>query len=555
VPLVRRIRLACCIVLLWLVSAPAEATLTLTPVAQGLAQPVDIQNAGDGSGRLFFVQQRGDIVVWKNGAMLPAPFLDVTNRVVAGGEQGLLGLAFHPDHRDNGFFFVNYTRAGDGATVVSRFRRSDGNPDQADASSEQVLLVIAQPYPNHNGGGLRFGPDGYLYIGMGDGGSANDPENRAQNLASLLGKMLRIDVDPATAGAAYGIPPDNPYAASASPAVRPEIWALGLRNPWRFSFDAATGDLYIGDVGQDQWEEIDFVPRGTAGPLNFGWRVMEGNHCTNLGGGPPCNDPGFTMPIAEYGHATGCSITGGFLYRGSAVPELVPTPASGVRPKVPGSYVYADFCSGVISALSGTADGGLTQQALLSTGMSISTFGEDEQRELYVADRAGGKVYRIGSTQAPLAAVVEFFNSSLNHYFMTASPAEMAGIDAGAAGPGWSRTGRGFNAFAAGAAGGVPVCRFYGTPGRGPNSHFFTADAAECAAVKGDPGWTFEGYAFSVLPAANAGCERGRPVYRAYNGRFPQNDSNHRYAVDRDVYNQMVALGWQGEGVVMCAAD
>jgi hypothetical protein len=367
--------------------------------------------------------------------------------------------------------------------------------------------------------------------------------------------MLRIDVDHVPAGASYGIPPDNPYAASASAAARPEIWALGLRNPWRFSFDAATGDLYIGDVGQDQWEEIDFVPRGTPAPLNFGWRVMEGNHCTNLGGGPPCNDPGFTMPVAEYGHAIGCSITGGFLYRGSAIPELLPAPASGVPPKIPGSYVYADFCSGVISALSGTADGGLAQEALLPTSMSISTFGEDEQHELYVADHDGGKVYRIGSTQASAPAVVEFFNSNLNHYFITATPAEMAAIDAGAAGPGWSRTGRGFGSLTAAAAGAVPVCRFYGTPGRGPNSHFFTADAAECAAVRSDPGWTFEGFAFSVLPAANGACARGKPVYRAYNGRFPQNDSNHRYAIDLDVYNQMVGQGWQGEGVVMCAAN
>lgn len=381
-----------------LTALPASASVTLAQVASGISNPTDIQNARDGSGRLFFVQQSGRIMAWKNDAEPPAAFLDISNLVLAGGEQGLLGLAFHPDYRNNGFFYVNYTRSPDGATVVARYSRSANNPDAADPQSAAVLLTIPQPYANHNGGAVRFGPDGYLYIGMGDGGSGNDPQNHAQDLTSLLGKMLRIDVNTTTGTLPYGIPSDNPFVGSAQPGVRAEIWAYGLRNPWRFSFDSLTGDLFIGDVGQDAREEIDFVRAGSAGGMNFGWRIMEGTQCTNLPGDLPCHDPRFTSPIVDYDHGQGCSVTGGYLYRGRAVPELIPASSPGENPLFKGVYVYGDLCSGTIWGISAPANGGVSNSVLLASDLYITTFGEDENGEIYVADAAASKIYRLTSS-------------------------------------------------------------------------------------------------------------------------------------------------------------
>jgi glucose/arabinose dehydrogenase len=294
----------------------------------------------------------------------------------------LLGVAFHPDYAANGYFYVNYTRQGDGATVIARYQRSVANPDLADLASAQILLTIAQPYSNHNGGQLRFGPDGYLYIGTGDGGSANDPQNRAQDLGTLLGKMLRIDVN---TGAPYAVPAGNPFVNDGNPGTLGEIWAYGLRNPWRFSFDRSTGDLFIGDVGQDAWEEIDFQAAGTGAGANYGWRVMEGAHCTGLGGGPACFDPSLTPPILEYGHDVGCSVTGGYRYRGAASPALA------------GYYLYADYCSGRMWGATWSGAGPWTTVQLLQTGFSVSTFGEDEAGEIYVAAHNTGVMYRISA--------------------------------------------------------------------------------------------------------------------------------------------------------------
>jgi glucose/arabinose dehydrogenase len=388
-----------------LTTLPASGVV-LAQVASGIGSPTDIQNARDGSGRLFFVQQTGQIKVWKNGVVLPTAFLNISSLIVAGGEQGLLGLAFHPDYRNNGLFYVNYTRSLDGATVVARYSRSATNPDVADPQSAAVLLTIAQPFANHNGGAVRFGPDGYLYIGMGDGGSANDPQNNAQNLTSLLGKMLRIDVNTTTGLLAYGIPPGNPFVGSPLPGVRAEIWAYGLRNPFRFSFDRVAGDLFIGDVGQSAREEIDFVRAGSAGGKNFGWRVMEGTQCTNLPGDPQCIPSSFTPPIVEYDHSQGCSVIGGYLYRGRAVPELIRTSPPATGQLFNGVYVYGDFCSGTIWRISATAAGGVSNSVLLASGLSITTFGEDENGEIYVADAGAAKIYKFVSTVSALPAIL-----------------------------------------------------------------------------------------------------------------------------------------------------
>jgi hypothetical protein len=290
-----------------------------------------------------------------------------------------------------------------------------------------ILLTIAQPYNNHNGGALRFGPDGYLYIGMGDGGSGNDPQNYAQNLTSLLGKMLRIDVNVTNGATPYGIPPDNPFANAPPTGARPEIWAYGLRNPWRFSFDRVAGHLFIGDVGQNVREEIDFVPAGAAGGINFGWRVMEGTRCTNLGGGPPCNDPGLTPPIVEYDHGKGCSVTGGYLYRGGGVQALMPAgpPAAGQR--FEGVYLYGDFCTGTIWRLSATAAGGVSNSVLLSSGLQITAFGEDEAGELYVADARAAKIYKfVSEPAAPTIVGVSAAIASITVNF--AAPAANGGL-------------------------------------------------------------------------------------------------------------------------------
>lgn len=383
-----------------LLTLPASGNVVLMQVASGIGTITDIRNAGDGSGRLFFVQQTGQIMVWKNNVVLPTAFLDISSLIVAGGERGLLGLAFHPDYRNNGLFYLNYTRSTDGATVMARYSRSAGDPDVADPLSATILLTIPQPFANHNGGALRFGPDGYLYIATGDGGSANDPQNNGQNFTSLLGKILRIDVNATTGRLPYTIPPDNPFVGSSQPGVRTEIWAYGLRNPWRISFDRVTGDLFIGDVGQNAREEIDFVRAGIPGGMNFGWRVMEGTRCTNLPGDPPCNPSNFTPPLIEYDHDHGCSVTGGYLYRGSAVPELQVTSPPAPGQLFNGVYVYGDFCSGTIWQIRATAAGGVSNSVLLSSGLMITTFGEDENGEIYVADANTGKIYKFVSTDA-----------------------------------------------------------------------------------------------------------------------------------------------------------
>ncbi len=383
-----------------LLALPATASLMLTEVASGLNSPTDIQNANDDSGRLFFVQQTGQIMVWQNEVIRPTPFLNIAHLIVSGGERGLLGLAFHPDYRHNGLFYVNYTRQADGATVVARYARSSADPDVANPQSAQILLTITQPFANHNGGAMQFGPDGYLYIATGDGGSANDPQNNAQNLTSLLGKLLRINVNSTTGQLPYGIPHDNPFVGSVPSGARPEIWAYGLRNPWRISFDRMTGDLFIADVGQNKREEINFVRAGTAGGLNFGWRVMEGTICTNLAGDPPCNPAGFTPPLIDYDHSQGCSVTGGYLYRGDAVHELKPLSPAVAGQLFNGLYIYGDFCSGTIWGVRATAAGGIENKVILSSALRITTFGEDDNGELYVADAAIGKIYKFISTVA-----------------------------------------------------------------------------------------------------------------------------------------------------------
>jgi hypothetical protein len=340
------------------IAAPAAAAdrIVLEPVVAGLVEPVYVTHARDGSGRLFVVEQPGRIKVLVPGAAAPRVFLDLAARVRAGGEQGLLGLAFHPAYAANGRFFVNYTRAPDGATVIAEYRVSPGDPNVASAT-ERPLLVVPQPFANHNGGMVEFGSDGLLYVGMGDGGAGFDPGNRAQDPDQLLGKILRLDVD--------------------SAAV--DMFALGLRNPWRFSFDRATGALYVGDVGQNVREEIDVVTAGG----NYGWRVLEGTRCT--GTDPErCGETGFIPPIAEYDHAGGrCSVTGGYVYRGDA----------GTLPS--GTYVFADYCSGEIFRL----DGGVTT-LLLDTNLAISSFGEDPSGELYVVG-LGGTVHRLVNLDAP----------------------------------------------------------------------------------------------------------------------------------------------------------
>ncbi len=356
-------------------------------VASGFTRPVQVTNAGDGSHRLFVVEQAGFIRVIQGGEILPDPFLDISGLVSCCGERGLLGLAFHPNYGENGYFYVNYTRSSDRATVIVRYSVSS-DPNRADPLSASGLLTIAQPFSNHNGGQILFGPDGYLYIGMGDGGSGGDPQDNGQNKNTLLGALLRIDVD---GGVPYAIPADNPYVGVDG---ADEIWAIGLRNPWRFSFDWETGDLYIGDVGQGDWEEISYQAADTPGGLNFGWRCREATHTyTSL---PPCNDPAYlatlTNPIAEYSHAEGRSVTGGFVYRGSRYPSLW------------GRYFFADYVDGKIWSMykSGTdPEAWSTPELELNTGLNISAFGEDEDDELYVVSYADGTIRRLADANGP----------------------------------------------------------------------------------------------------------------------------------------------------------
>ncbi len=356
--------------------AAAPMTLGLTLAASGFNKPVYLTYPPDGSGRLFVVEQPGFIRIIKNGNLLPNPFLDITQMVNSrGNEEGLLGLAFHPQYSQNGRFFVHYTDSSQ-SVVIARFNVSASNPDQADPASEKILLTIPHPFTNHNGGQLVFGPDGYLYIGVGDGGSQGDPNLNGQNLKVLLAKILRIDVN----GDSYAIPPSNPFANK--PGARPEIWAYGLRNPWRVSFDMQTNDLYIGDVGQDLYEEVDFQPSNDKGGENYGWSFMEGFHPYK--GSAPA---GLTAPVAEYSHAGGnCAIVGGYVYRGKNLPDLV------------GTYIFGDYCTGYMWSLKRS---GSTWQmkSLMNAPFSISSFGEDAAGELYVLDLNGGALYRLGKPQ------------------------------------------------------------------------------------------------------------------------------------------------------------
>src|SRR6266852_8026197 len=341
-----------------------DPQIQLRRAISGLSEPVAITNAGDS--RIFITEQRGKIVIYDGTTVLPTPFLDVASLISCCGERGLLSVAFHPRYRDNGRFFVYYTdRNGD--IVIARYKVS-ANPNVADPSSATVILKIAHPVnSNHNGGQLQFGPDGYLYAGTGDGGAGGDPPNNAQNTNVLLGKLLRLDVDSAST---YAIPQSNPFA-SMSNAMQ-QIWAYGLRNPWRFSFDRENGDLWIGDVGQDKWEEIDFQPSTSIGGDNYGWRRMEGTHCYNPSSN--CATPNLVGPVAEYSHASGCSVTGGYRYRGAQFRRMQ------------GLYFYGDYCSGTIWAMTHPTSATFSTRVVLSTDLAISTFGEDLNGELYVAD-------------------------------------------------------------------------------------------------------------------------------------------------------------------------
>lgn len=347
---------------------PGSVVLALEPVAEGFAQPLFVTHAGDGSGRTFVVEKGGTIRTLADQQLL----LDITDRVnVRGNEQGLLGLAFHPAFSENGQFYVYYTAANND-NVVSRFTvAADGRGDPA---SEQVLFRQADPASNHNGGMLTFGPDGMLYIGLGDGGGANDQFGNGQNRDTFLGKLLRLDVD---AGDPYAVPPDNPFVNDSG--TRPEIWALGLRNPWRFSFDRATQDLYIADVGQNRFEWLHVRQAGQQGGENYGWPILEGRNCLR---GDSCDQQGLTVAVADYSHNEGCSVTGGYVYRGAQYPSLQ------------GAYIFGDYCSGRIWTATGQGqDWSLTE--MLSSGAQISSFGEDEAGELYMTDLASGTIYRV----------------------------------------------------------------------------------------------------------------------------------------------------------------
>jgi glucose/arabinose dehydrogenase len=363
------------IILLVAVSAAAQ-DVVLQPLVTGLDQPVALTHAGDA--RLFITQQTGTVVIDDVLGLRATPFLDIRSIVLSGGERGLLSIAFHPHYRENGLFFVYYTNKN-GDIVVARYKVSAADPDLADAASGTILLTIPHPnFANHNGGQLQFGPDGFLYIGTGDGGSGGDPNNHGQDLTQLLGKILRIDVDH---GSLYALPASNPFFALNS--KRNEIWAYGLRNPWRFSFDRENGDLWIGDVGQDAYEEVDLQPASSIGGEDYGWRRMEGLHCFNPQ--TNCADPSFTMPVIEYPHSQGaCSIAGGYRYRGAQIPTLR------------GTYIYGDYCTG--SIWSAVPNGAIwISTRLFTTTIRISSFGEDMSGELYVLDVVKGMVYKIAS--------------------------------------------------------------------------------------------------------------------------------------------------------------
>ena len=367
-----------------------EISLRLKPLVRNLDHPLGLTHAGDHSNRLFLVEQKGLVWIIENGKKRDLPFLDIQKKVTSGGELGLLGLAFHPRYSENHRLFVHYTTTfnlNELRSVISEIKTGT-NPNESNPQTEQVFLLMSQPYPNHKGGNLAFGPDGYLYIGMGDGGSANDPLGNGQNLETKLGKMLRIDVDhrshvdhpPHWRG--YSIPPDNPFAGRKN--AYPEIWAYGLRNPWRYSFDPLTGLLYAGDVGQDSREEIDLIRKGK----NYGWNIMEGNICSP-GVNPQCKTDALEPPIIDYGRSDGSAVVGGYVYRGSEIPSLC------------GVYLYGDFGNGRIWGLRYDGKSVREQFLLLETRRKISSFGEDENHEMYVVDYSGeilkleGKIFGV----------------------------------------------------------------------------------------------------------------------------------------------------------------
>lgn len=351
-------------------------SINLVPVANGLVKPVYLTHASDD--RLFVVEQDGTIRIIQAGAILPQPFLNIDPLVgSAGSEQGLLSMAFHPEYGENGRFFIYYTD-NNGGTVVARYQVSSDNPNQADPNSALILLMLPQPYGNHNGGQLKFGPDGYLYVGLGDGGSANDPLLAGQDKSVLLGKLLRLDVDFNESG--YAVPATNPFVNDEG--ARNEIWAYGLRNPWRFSFDRLTGDLYIADVGQNIWEEVNFQPAGSTGGENYGWNIMEGTHCFQT---ETCDQTDLILPVVDYQHGDGsCSVTGGYVYRGQQYLSLY------------GNYFYGDYCSGKVWSLLRQPDGAwVNNQVFGLQGLFISSFGEDVNGELYLLSYGDGVVYQI----------------------------------------------------------------------------------------------------------------------------------------------------------------
>ncbi|HEX5626223.1 MAG TPA: PQQ-dependent sugar dehydrogenase [Saprospiraceae bacterium] len=365
--------------------AYSQNGITVSRWVSGIAVPLGIEHCGDQ--RLFIIEKGGKIRIIENNRLLDTVFLDITSKVrSSGGEQGLLGLAFHPDYLNNGYFFVNYTNRGNPTqTVIERYQRDPNHAYRADSTSGKALLTITQPFSNHNGGCIRFGKDGYLYIGMGDGGSANDPQNNGQNKRTLLGKMLRLDIN-TSATQGYVIPPSNPFVGDT--AYAPEIWASGLRNPWRYSFDKLNGDLWIGDVGQGQWEEIDYDSFGSPAGRNFGWRCYEGKADFNTSG---CNaKASYTFPLHDYlsdENVNGCSVTGGYVYRGDRHPSLY------------GKYIYGDYCSGKIWMIQRAPDNSYTNRLVYDfTNSALVSFGEDLAGNLYFADVSSGSIYKIGDT-------------------------------------------------------------------------------------------------------------------------------------------------------------
>jgi glucose/arabinose dehydrogenase len=358
--------------------AVSSGGVTLSTVVSGLTAPLGLEQPNDNSGRLFVIQQDGRIRIIQNGTLLTPPFLDINSKVTFAGEMGLLGLAFHPSFPQNRKFYVHYVRtsAGQIQSVIAEYLAQAANANLADPASERILLTVDQVgnFPNHKAGQLAFGPDGLLYFDLGDGGSERDPSGNGQNTNTLLGKMMRIDVNSADPGLQYHIPADNPFVTGGG---LPEIWAVGFRNPWRFSFDATTGRMFIADVGQDAFEEVDLGVKGG----NFGWNTMEGLHCFNPPSG--CNTAGLTMPIAEYSHAEGDAVIGGFVYRGASIPSLQ------------GLYVFGDLDSGKIFTLKETSPNVWTRSLLTVTGKMISSFGRDQAGELYLVDIGSGTVFKI----------------------------------------------------------------------------------------------------------------------------------------------------------------